>query len=136
MLDSEEFKNIWEIAYRWEELQPLDDDSSSIPDGVKRKIEKLIWAFREQQLLLRNSSGQPVYDSKNDLIDILFLNRTRKLLKKCFKQKCYPKSVLDNFFIKRADLLKWCNEDFTNLPPYKCHNQSVEHDEVTCFNHY
>ncbi|OAI18270.1 MULTISPECIES: hypothetical protein [Methylomonas] len=118
MLDLEEFKSIWEISYRWEGLQPPDNDLSSIPDGVKKKIEKLIWAFREEQLQLRDSTGQAVYDSRNDLIDLLFLNQTRKLLRKCFKQKHYPKSIFGGLFIKRADLLKWCKEDFTNLPEF------------------
>jgi hypothetical protein len=33
-------------------------------------------------------------------------------------RKHYPKSALDNLFIKRSDLLKWCKEDFTNLPEF------------------
>ncbi len=67
MLDLDEFKSIWEIVFCWEGLQPPDDDPTSIPDGVKKKIEKLIWAFREEQLKLRDSSGQPVYDSRSDI---------------------------------------------------------------------
>jgi len=130
MLDFEEFKSIWNIAFRWEGLQPPDDDPATIPDGVKKKIEKLIWAFREEQLQLRDSSGQAVYDARNDLIDLLFLNRTRKLLRNCFKQKHYPKSILDGLFIKRADLLKWCKEDFTNLPEFWIENTSKTVNEV------
>ena len=106
MLDIEEFKSIWDIAFLWEGLQPPEDDLSSIPEGVKKKIEKLIWAFREDHLKLRDSSGHAVYDDMSKIFDILFLNRTRKLLKKCYKQKHYPKSALDNLFIKRVDLLK------------------------------
>ncbi len=118
MLDSEEFKSIWDIAFFWEGLQPPQDDPSHLPDGVVRKIEKLIWAFRECQLTLRDPSGQAVYDEKEHLFEIVFLNRTRKLLKKCYKLKSYPKAALDNKFIKRVDLLKWCTEDFTNLPEF------------------
>ena len=118
MLDIEEFKSIWEIAFRWEGLQPPVVDPISMPDGVKKKLEKLIWAFRENQLKLRDSAGQYVLDDMNNLFDIIFLNHTRKLLKKCYKQKRYPNSVLDNLFIKRVDLLKWCQEDFTNLPEF------------------
>ncbi|MGZ3974327.1 MAG: hypothetical protein ACXWAT_10120 [Methylobacter sp.] len=117
MLDLEEFKTIWEIAFLWEGAQPPDNDPSNIPDGVRKKIEKLIWAFREDQLKLRDADGQYVYDGK-DLLDFLFLNQARKQLRKCYKQKNYPKSVLDNFFIKRSDLLKWCQEDFTTLPEF------------------
>ena len=99
-------------------MQPPDADISNIPDGVRKKIEKLIWAFREDQLQLRDSTGQPVYDDRSTVFDCLFLNRTRKILKKCYKQKNYPKSALDHLFIKRIDLLKWCKEDFTNLPEF------------------
>lgn len=118
MLDSEEFKSIWDIAFLWEGIQPPEDDQSSIPDGVRKKIEKLIWAFREHQLKLRDFEGQLVSDDMNSVFDILFLNKSRKLLKKCYRQKHYPKSALDNLYIKRVDLLKWCKEDFTNLPEF------------------
>ena len=118
MLDTEEFKSIWEIAFRWEGLTPLKDDSSNIPDGVQKKFEKLIWAFREHHLKLRDLNGQHVDDDMNSIFEIIFFNRTRKLLKKCYKNKHYPKSALDNLFIKRVDLLKWCKEDFTNLPKF------------------
>lgn len=131
MLDLDEFKSIWEIVFCWESLQPPDDDPTSIPDGVRKKIEKLIWAFREEQLKLRDSSGQPVYDSRSDIIDILFLNRTRKLLKRCFKQKRYPKSALDELFIKRSDLLKWCKDDFTNLPEFWIDDTAKPANEVS-----
>jgi hypothetical protein len=118
MLDPEEFKSIWEIAFRWEGMEPLGSDEKKPPDGVVKKIEKLIWAFREKQLQLRDSAGQYVYDNTDSIFDILFLNRTRKILKTCFKRKVYPKSVLDCLFIKRGDLLKWCQEDFTLLPEF------------------
>ena len=118
MLDIEEFKSIWDIAFLWEGLQPPEGDLSSIPEGVKKKIEKLIWAFREDGLKLRDSSGLAVYDDMSKIFDVLFLNRTRKLLKKCYKHKHYPKPTLDNLFIKRVDLLKWCKDDFTNLPEF------------------
>ena len=116
MLDQDEFKSIWEIAFRWEEMEPPEGDQATLPKEVIKNIERLIWAFRRDRIVLRHSSGIPV--TKNDIIDMLFIDWTIIRLNRCLKKKEFPYSFLSERFTHRAEILKWCEDDYIKPPEF------------------
>lgn len=116
MLDQHNFKSIWEIAYRWENMEPPGDDPENIPEGVKQKIEKQILAFKRDRLALRHPSG--ILVAKDDLFDILFMDWTMLRINHHVAKKRFPHSLFAHRFAYRANILRWCEEDYIEPPAF------------------
>jgi len=118
MLNKNDFKSIWEVAHRWEEIEPSDIDPPALNEGVNDKIQKLIWAFRREQLILRNYKGLKVSHPNQSIIDVLFIDWTFFRLNSCLKKKHFPRLLLDRLFVMRSDLLTWCDKDWIEAPEF------------------
>ena len=104
VLDPYEFKSIWEIAFRWENVEPPEGDPEILSDDIAKNIEKLIWAFRRNKVVIRHSSGDRVL--KDDFFEMYFMDRTMIRLNKCLKTKVFPYSLLSQRFAQKRSWLK------------------------------
>jgi hypothetical protein len=118
MLNKNDFRSIWDIAHRWEGIEPPEHDPEELSEEVSDKIQKLIWAFRREQITLRHPSGLKVNPDRDDLIDLLILDRTLLKLNKCLKIKKFPRSLINKLFIMRGELLNWCDYDRIEPPAF------------------
>lgn len=140
MLYKTDFKTLWEIAFRWEGLEPPKHDFPELPEAVTENIYRISWAFFRRKFPLRKESGRRVLDGE-DLLDEFLFNRSRNKLIRCLQRKIYPQKFLDGLYILRADLMKWCAEEFIEPPgfwiekPYKPlvgRHKNQEQDKQLC----
>ncbi len=118
MLNQDEFKSLWEIAFRWEHMEPPQNDPSTLPEGVKKKIEQMIWAFRRDRVVLRHASGAPVRTIKDSMFELLFLDWSVIRFSQCLRKKIYPYSFLSKRFAYRAEILQWCEAEYIEPPEF------------------
>jgi hypothetical protein len=118
MLNKNDFKSIWETAYRWENVAPPDDDPTDINEDVVDKFFKIYWAFRQEKIPLFHPSGIKVSHINESLFDVLFWDRTQIRHKSYMKKSCFPKAFFDSLFIQRSDFLDWCEKDRIAPPEF------------------
>lgn len=116
MLNRDEFKSFWEIAFRWEDQEPPDQDVPVLPEGVQKRLEQLIWAFRREKIAIRHSSGIPV--RHGDLFEMFIMDWTVIRLARCLARKRFPHALLSRRFAYRAEVLKWCEDEYIDLPEF------------------
>lgn len=120
MFPRSEFRSIWEVAHNWSGLDPLQS-SGPPPEDVQENILKIIWAYIRSKVALRHqkwgrSWRVPVEDI-NLLVFFLNLNRARVKLLRAAQTRQFDKSFLDGIFVMRADILKWCQDEYLEPPP-------------------
>lgn len=116
MLNKNDFRSMWEIAFRWEGIEPPSDDKQDMPEGVIDKLDKLIWAFKRDRIALRYFPGNIVM--REDLFEMLFMDWTMLRFNRCLVRKKFPHSLFANRFAYRADILKWCEDDYIEPPEF------------------
>lgn len=118
MLNRNEFRSIWDLAYRWEGLEPPEKQPSELPDGVVDKIDKLIWGVRRERIPLRHPSSLLVNPTRSNWIDLVIFDR--KFLRLVFYhiRKKFPREFLDRLYIMRPDLLEWCDLERKEPPGF------------------
>lgn len=120
MLNRNEFKSIWEVAHRWEEVEPppsIDNEAVLSLERVIDKIERISWAFLRRKFPLRELSGRRILDG-DGILDHFVFNWSRNRLIRCLERKNYPGSFIDGLYVMRGDLLKWCEEEFLTPPEF------------------
>ncbi|MDD2770210.1 MAG: hypothetical protein PHT19_15905 [Methylococcus sp.] len=118
MLNRNEFRTIWELAFRWEGLEPPEQEPSELPEGVTDKIDKIIWAFRRERLPLRHPSTLLANPDRDSAIELLFIDRTLFRLRRCQKRKDFRQKLLDQLYVMRPELLDWCDKDRIDPPAF------------------
>ena len=111
-----DFRSIWELAHLWEDEDADKTDPAKLPEPVVDKLQKLIWGYFNRQLLLRKTGRWRV--PPQDVYLWLFnLNRIRVRLGDIISEGApYDKKLLSGLFVRRAQVLKWCAEEYIAPP--------------------
>ncbi len=116
MLHPNDFRSLWELAHVWEGYNPDQTDPVNLPEPVVDKLQKLIWGYLSGQLVLRRARGWRVYQHDAHLL-LFNINRTRvRLADTVTDDTPYDKKFLSGLFVRRAQLLKWCEKEYLTPP--------------------
>ena len=116
MLPTNDFRSIWELAHLWEGYNPEQTDPANLPVPVVDKVQKLIWGFLGSHLALRKAKGWRV--PPDNLFLFLFnVNRIRvRLWDIATGERPYDRKFLSGLFVRRAQLLQWCEKEYLAPP--------------------
>lgn len=117
ILEGIEFETIWRVAHKWANQDPSASNAESLDPFVKERLQRITRAVIHQKLSLRGSNSMPALD--NWLVtNMLFERKVFWGLRACYYHQKIDKSLLDSFYVSRAEVLKWCNEEFLALPKF------------------
>lgn len=125
-----EFLSVWSIAHAWENISPETTDMADIPASIQDHIDTLLLAFLRDELPLRRPNGYRVL-SLTLFTSIFGLDKDFDRIADQLYRKCLlDRAFIDDLYVKRADLLRWCQGEF-RVPPlcWAISSQTEEEDE-------
>ncbi len=112
-IESEDYKNIWELAHQWAGEDQQKTDINHLPNHVDLNLRRLAAAILSRDLKARTKSVAVFVDES--LIDFLFSAGHVYKLWKSKTGSSFNKEYLQSLFIKRPDFLAWIEQE--KLPP-------------------
>ena len=113
--DRDQFLSIWALAHEWEGGNPQESNANDVPGNVRRCIDKLILAYFRKELTLRKANGYRVLGHRF-LEKMLGLDKDFDRLWDCLTKGVIDVSFLDNVFVMRSEVLRWCPIEFIDPP--------------------
>lgn len=114
-LDSKDFQTVWQLAHNWVDANPGETDTSALPAELKESIHRLMHAGLNQAISLRTRK-RGFFFEESLLASIVDFGHFRKFIK-CIRQDEFDKAYLDSIYVKRSDILRWCQNEFLSPPP-------------------
>ena len=133
-LKGKDYLSIWEIAHRWAGVPADSTDEENLPDEVQYLIHKIVEGYWTNQLRLRRASG---YIVPRERLLILFFNINfwQKSLERCLFDNEFKKSNLDNFYVKRSELMRLCEKEDLEPPQFWIRNKPDQQQAKQSLSH-
>lgn len=117
ILEGFEFETIWCVAHKWGNQNPNTSTSETMNQFVKERLLRITRATMHQKLSLRRSNNMPVLDGwlfMNMILDwkVFWAFRNTYFFHK------FDKELLDSLYVSRAEVLKWCDEQYLAFPQF------------------
>jgi hypothetical protein len=114
--ENNDYLTVWKLAHNWANVSPDNSDPSALPNEVKQGIHRTLSAIANRAITARNR--KKVIFADEDTFEFLFFEIFNYLkLLKVQRKSVYDKSFLDSVYVKRAEVLRWCQNDFLDPPP-------------------
>lgn len=113
-LDSHDYQTIWKLAHNWEGLDSDTTNENEIPQNLKITIHRIVNAVMWRNLSVRNRRWQIFAD--DSLLTFIFDFSHYRKCGKCLKSNYFSKSYLDSLYVKRPEVIAWCQKDFLPIP--------------------
>lgn len=114
-LDSHDYQTIWKLAHNWNGVDPETTDENNLPLDLKATIQRIMGAVDQRRLTLRNRRFKVFMDESLFIYLIDFFHHRK--FNKCLRSDIFIKSYLDSLYVRRAEVLNWCQKDFLTPPP-------------------
>jgi hypothetical protein len=114
-LDSKDYQTVWQLAHNWVGANPVESDPSALPAELKEAIHRLMLAALNQAISIRTRKWSFFVDDTfmSFIIDFGHFKKFRK----CARYDEFDKAYLDSIYVKRSDVLRWCQNEFLTPPP-------------------
>jgi len=113
-LDSHDYQTIWSLAHNWTNLEPESTDQNNLPSDTKIAIHRIMSAILGSKLTVRNKTFQIFLD--DSFLNFIFDFSHYRKFSQCLKRDVFNKSYLDSLYVKRPDVIAWCQSDFLTIP--------------------
>jgi hypothetical protein len=114
-LDSEDFQTIWQLAHNWVGTDPDQTDPNAPLPELKDAIHRLMSAAYSRTISIRTRRFA-VFMDESFFTLITDFPHYRKFWK-CLRHDEFNKAYLDSIYVKRGDVLRWCQNEFLSPPP-------------------
>ena len=113
-LDSSDYQSVWKLALNWDTPHEPPLSSESLPPQTKEHIYRLMYATVNQQLSIRNKHRAFFLDDSilSTIIDFPHLVKYVK----CQRRGIIDKDYLDSIYVRRSEVLRWCQQEFITPP--------------------
>lgn len=112
-----EFESIWNVAHKWCNQNPDTSKPESLDPLVLERMMRIARAVLFKKLSLRKEDNTPILDSWV-LINMIIDFRVFWGLRDTYFHQKIDKTLLDSHYISRAELLKWCSEEYLTFPQF------------------
>lgn len=110
-----DFETVWQLAHNWIGAEPNKTDTNNISSELRIAIHRLMHAmycreittrWKGYRIFLDNSFFSIIFDFYHDLKFI-----------QCLRKSKFDKTYLNKLYVKRNEVIKWCNEVILLDPP-------------------
>ena len=115
--DNPDFKTVWQLAHDWVGENPDQTNPSAISFELRLAIDRLIRAIGRGEISA-NWKGYRFFEDHSLLSSILDSWHIGKFYRWLMHNK-FSKDYLDNIYVKRNEVITWC-EDVILLDPPPC----------------
>lgn len=128
-LESYDYQTIWGLAHNWTGDDPDTTDPQNVPEEIRLHIHRLASAVFRRGLPARHKRFALFIDDSFFTMVVDFRHFVR--FYKCIHSNQFDKAYLSRIFIKRSDVLHWCQKEFLTPPPlWNSENQSINKAET------
>ena len=113
-LDSHDYQTIWNLAHNWANSNADSSDETHLTPEVKIFIQRILVAINGGKISVRNRRFQ-IFQDDSTITFLLDLGHFRKF-NQCLRKDIFNKVYLDSLYVKRAEILAWCETDFLSPP--------------------
>lgn len=114
-LDSKDYQTVWQLAHNWAGADPEKSDPLLLSDELKHSIHRLMSAVINQTLSSRTRRFILFMD--DSFFTLVSDFRHYRKFNKCLRNDEFDKSYLSSIYLKRGDVLRWCQSEFLSPPP-------------------
>lgn len=114
-LDSDDYQTVWQLAHNWVGAAPDKNYTDELPTELKEAIHRLMHASLNQAISIR-TRNRGFFLDESFLSFIFDFHHTSRFLK-CLRKDVFDKAYLDSIYVKRGDVLRWCQNEFLTPPP-------------------
>ncbi|HNP52282.1 MAG TPA: hypothetical protein PKJ85_10875 [Nitrosomonas nitrosa] len=113
--NKEEFQTVWQLAHNWTGANQDETDTVEISHELKITIHRLLHAMVCQEISARTRKRRILEDNSN-ITFILDIYHNYKFFQ-CLRKNEFDKAYLDNLYVKRNEVIKWCAHVIYLDPP-------------------
>ena len=108
-LDGRDFQTVWQLAHNWANADPNKSDPNTLSFELVEAIHRLLSAIviraiaartRRISILDNDSIGTVIFDSIHHI-----------KINTCLRKDRFDKDYLDSIYVKRSDVLNWCDRE-------------------------
>ncbi len=115
--NKEEFQTVWQLAHNWVDANPAETDANAVSLELKTAIHRLMNAMACREISARTRKW--IIFEGNSFLSLPFdLFHYLEFIQSLKKDK-FKKIYLDNLYVKRNEVLSWC-ENVAYLDPPPC----------------
>lgn len=114
-LDSKDYHTVWQLAHNWVGADPEKSDPHQLSDELKHSIHRFMSAAINRAIPSRTRRFQLFMD--DSFLSLLFDFRHFKKFSNCLRNDEFDKAYLSSIYLKRGDVLRWCQSEFLSPPP-------------------
>lgn len=112
----QEFLSLWTIAHAWEDLDPQATDTSNIPQSIRERLDMLMLAYIREELSIRQINGYRLLGHHLWHIFLRLDKNHERLADNLFRKRPLEIDFIDNLFVKRSELIRWCEKEYLEPP--------------------
>ena len=128
-LDSVDYQTIWKLAHNWSSADADSSVEDSLTPEVKIFIHRIMAAINQGKITVRNRRYQIFQD--DSMLNFIFDFSHFRQFNQCLKKDIFIKAYLDSLYVRRSDVLNWCDTDFLSHPPiWQLKNKNSNNPEV------
>jgi len=113
--NSPDFKTVWQLAHNWIEADPDKTDPTAISTELRIAIHRLMHAMSTKEITAR-WKGLRIFRDDSFLSSVFDLYHDFKFYR-CLRSNRFDKHYLDNLYVKRNEVITWCEKVALLAPP-------------------
>lgn len=114
-LDSKDFQTVWQLAHNWVGVSPDKSDPNALSAELKEAIHRLMSAAMNRAISVRTRKFG--FFTDESFFSFIFEFHHFRRFWKCLRGDVFDKTYLDSIYLKRGDVLRWCQNEFLPPPP-------------------
>ncbi len=114
-LDSNDYQTVWRLAHNWVDADPDQSNPDALSDELKNSIHRLIHAAMNRALPSRTKRFVLLMD--DSFLSLVFDFHHFRKFRRCLRADEFDKAYLESIYLKRGDVLRWCQSEFLAPPP-------------------
>jgi len=115
-LDTYDFMTVWKLAHNWSGENPDTSDPENLSEETKEAIYRILNTIGWNRLSVRTRS-RLIMDDDSVLTFILDWRHHLRFLR-CLKSGNFDKAYLDSIYVKRPEVISWCEKEYLPIPPF------------------
>lgn len=114
-LDSKDYQTIWSLAHSWTGYDSDATDPQALPQEVQDVIYRMMAAIFRNGLPARTKRFLIFMDESLFTFIVDFRHYVR--FYKCLHSDVFDKSYLKSLYVRRPNVLAWCEKEYLDPPP-------------------